>query len=125
MFCTCLLNHPITDNKVHVEYIVNTTKDALVNVVPAGAIFEGTLTRILQEMFDMSQSGAKAFTDDRNSIQNANLMKLALQYSKHFNGLIMNQPNDKAVSNNGLMNEGLTSTAMGVKAIRLLPRTLC
>ena len=113
-------NHPITDNKVHVEYIVNSSKDALVNVIPAGAISKGHAGKDLTEMFDMSQSGAKAFTDDRNSIQNANLMKLALQYSKHFNGLIMNQPNDKAVSNNGLMNEGLTSTAMGVKAIPAL-----
>lgn len=113
-------NHPITDNKVHVEYIVNSSKDGLVSVIPSGAISKGQAGKDLAEMFDMSQSGAKAFTDDRNSIQNANLMKLALQYNKHFNGLIMNQPNDKTLSDNGLMNEGLTSTSMGVKAIPAL-----
>ena len=52
----------------------------------------------------MSQSGAKAFTDDRNSIQKADVMKLALLYTKNFDGLVMNQPNDKTISSEGKMN---------------------
>lgn len=108
---------PMTDHKVQVEYIVNSTKDALVDIVPSGTISKQNKGEELTEMSDMSQSGAKAFTDDRNSIQNANLMKLALQYAQHFDGTIMNQPNDRTISNNGLMNEGVTSTMLGLKAI--------
>lgn len=113
-------NHPITDNKVHVEYIVNASKNALVDIVPAGAISKQHEGKDLTEMFDMSQSGAKAFTDDRRSVQNANLMKLALQYSQLFDSTIMNQPNDCAISNKGLMNEGVISTTLGLKAIPAL-----
>ena len=44
-------------------------------------------------------------------------MKLALLYSKDLDGLIMNYPNDKSIFNNGKMNEGITSTNMGVSGI--------
>ena len=43
-------------------------------------------------------------------------MKLAL-YSKDFDGLIMNYPNDKSIYNNGKMNEGIISTNLGLKGI--------
>ena len=44
-------------------------------------------------------------------------MKLALLYSKDFDGLIMNYPNDKSIYNNGKMNEGIISTNLGLKGI--------
>ena len=68
----------------------------------------------------MSKSGAKAFTDDRNSIQKADVMKLALLYTKNFDGLVMNQPNDKTISSEGKMNEGIASTKLGLKGIPAL-----
>ena len=40
-------------------------------------------------MYDMQQSGAIAFGDDKRSIANASLMKIAMLYTKNFDGLIM------------------------------------
>ena len=68
----------------------------------------------------MYESGVKVFTDDRNSIQKANVMKLALLYTKNFGGIVMNQPNDKSISGNGKMNESVISTKLGLKGIPAL-----
>lgn len=113
-------NHPSTDTKVQLDYINNKSKDTLVEVIPAGNITKENKGIELTEMYEMSQSGAKVFTDDRNSIQQANVMKLALLYSKNFDGILMNQPNDQLISANGKMNEGITSTALGLKGIPAL-----
>ena len=68
-------------------------------------------------MYDMTKEGAVAFTDDKNSIQKAGIMKLALEYNKNYNGLIINHPNDKSISQGGSMNEGPISTSLGLKGI--------
>ena len=113
-------NNPSTNSKVQVDYIRNATKGSVVEVLPAGNITVDHQGQQLTELYEMSQSGAKAFTDDRNSIQKADVMKLALLYTKNFDGLVMNQPNDKTISSEGKMNEGIASTKLGLKGIPAL-----
>ena len=117
-------NNPVTDTKSQVEYIQKMSADNVVNVHPAGSITKNLKGQELTEMFDMSKSGALAFTDDKNSIQHAGIMKLALLYTKNFGGIIMNQGNDKSISNGGHMNEGVTSTFLGLKGIPNLAEDL-
>ena len=113
-------NLPSTNNKVQVDYINNATKDGLVDVLPAGNVTVDNAGKDLTELFEMNQAGVKIFTDDRNSIQQADVMKLALLYTKNFKGTIMNQPNDKSISSEGKMNEGIASTQLGIKGIPTL-----
>jgi len=113
-------NNPSTNNKVQIEYIQNATKNQIVQVIPAGNVTVDNLGNNLTELYEMYESGVKVFTDDRNSIQKANVMKLALLYTKNFGGIVMNQPNDKSISGNGKMNEGVISTKLGLKGIPAL-----
>ena len=113
-------NNPSTNSKVQVDYIRNATKDSVVEDLPAGNVTVDHQGQQLTELYEMSKSGAKAFTDDRNSIQKADVMKLALLYTKNFDGLVMNQPNDKTISSEGKMNEGMASTKLGLKGIPAL-----
>ena len=113
-------NNPSTNNKVQVDYIRNATKVSVVEVLPAGNVTVNHQGQQLTELYEMSQYGAKAFTDDRNSIQKADIMKLALLYTKNFDGLVMNHPNDKTISSDGKMNEGIASTKLGLKGIPAL-----
>ena len=115
---------PTTDTKSQVEYIQKISSDNVVNVYPAGSITKDLKGYELSEMYDMSRSGALAFTDDKNSIQHAGVMKLALLYAKNFGGIIMNQPNDKSISKDGQMNEGVISTVLGLKGIPSLAEEL-
>ncbi len=65
-------------------------------------------------MYDMRASGAIAFSDGINSVQSAGLLLKALQYIKAFQGIIIQIPDDKSINPHGLMNEGITSTQLGL-----------
>jgi len=108
---------PVVDSKSGVEYIINKTKDNIVTVYPTGALSHNCEGKEIAEMYDMHQAGAIAFTDNKQSVSNSSLLNRALLYSRGFNGLIMNFPNDKNLFNNGKINEGIVSTKIGLKGI--------
>ncbi len=116
--------HPPIDNKAGIDYIQSKTKKFLVDVFPFGTVSKGGSGKELSEMFDMHQAGALAFTDDKKSIQNANLLKIALQYAMGFNGLIINFPNDRTISRNGVVNEGKEGAETGLRGIPALAEEL-
>ena len=108
---------PHLDNSTMIEYIINYTKDDIVNVYPAGNLTKLQEGKNIVEMHDMINSGCLAFTDDKKSIQNNELMKIALLYLRDTNKIIMHYPNDLSLQNHGVMNEGNISTMLGLKGI--------
>lgn len=105
---------PSIDNKSQVEYIVQKSRSLPVNVIPIGAITKNTEGKELAEMYDMRNSGALAFSDGFNSVQSSGIMVKALQYMKPFEGTIIQIPDDKSLAPDGLMNEGIMSTRLGL-----------
>ncbi len=105
---------PVIHDKAGVEYIKQKSKNLSVNIHPIGAITKNTAGKELAEMYDMKASGAIAFSDGLNSLQEAGLLVKALQYVKSFNGTIIQLPDDKTINPQGLMNEGIISTQMGL-----------
>lgn len=105
---------PAVDQKSVVEYIVQKAKHLPVTVHPLGSITRNAEGKELAEMYDMKLSGAVAFSDGKNSLQSAGILVKALQYVKSFDGVLIQVPDDKTISPNGLMNEGITSTQMGL-----------
>ena len=95
---------PAIDNKSHVEFINNNTKGNIVDVHTSGSITKNIEGNDLVEMHDMNSANCRTFTDEKRSVNRNEVMKLALLYSKDFDGLIMNYPNDKSIFNNGKMN---------------------
>jgi len=114
--CMPSTNPPI-HTKSEVEYVKNKTRGSLVDVHPVGAISHQLQGKELTEMADMIQSGAVAFSDDKNSISNSGLLMRALLYVNSFNGLIINYSEDENISLNGHMNEGETSTSLGLNGM--------
>lgn len=115
---------PPIQSKSEVEYLINKTQGSLVDIYPAGALSQQMEGNDLSEMFDMSQSGAVAFTDDKKPVMNSGLMLRALLYARKFNGLVMSFANDKNISGKGVMNEGINSTLLGLKGIPALAEEL-
>ncbi|MDZ4752455.1 MAG: dihydroorotase [Flavobacteriales bacterium] len=107
---------PVTDQKGSVEYLVRRNPMNGVQLLVAGCLSEGLLGKQLAELFDMSQSGAIAFTDDKNDV-GTELMLRALEYSKNFNGLLISFPHDRGVNPNGIIHEGVTSVSMGLRGL--------
>ena len=108
---------PPIHTKSEVEYIKNKTTHSIVDVYPIGALSYNLDGKDLSEMYDMHLSGAVAFSDDKKSIANPGLLCRALLYSKNFNGLIISFADDKDISLDGKMNEGIVSTSIGLKGM--------
>ena len=108
---------PVIQTKAQVEYVLQKSNSLPVTVYPVGAVSKNIEGKDLAEMYDMFKSGAIAFSDGLQPLQNSGLLLKALQYIKAFNGIIIQQPIDKSIGTYGLMNEGIISTRMGLQAI--------
>jgi dihydroorotase len=108
---------PIISNKAQVEYIVQRTKSLPVQIIPLGAVTKNAEGKELGEMYDMHESGAIAFTDGLNPIQVPGVLLKALQYVKTFNGVVIQIPVDDSIAKHGLMNEGISSTRLGLPGV--------
>lgn len=116
--------NPTTDTKGGIEYIINKTKNNIVTAYPAGALSVKCEGNEMAEMYDMHSAGAVAFTDNKKSVNNPGLLTRAMLYNQSFNGLVMDFPNDKHLFNNGQINEGITSTRLGLKGIPAIAEEL-
>jgi dihydroorotase len=115
--CATANNHPITQTKSQVEYIINHAKNTLVNILPIGAITENFDGKSPTEMLDMHYAGAVAFSDVPHSVKDSGVLLRALQYVQPFDGLIITLPFDKTLVADGQVNESETSVKMGMKGI--------
>jgi dihydroorotase len=109
--------NPVIQSKSQVEYIVQQSKTLPIQVYPLGAITKNIEGKDLAEMYDMQNSGAIAFSDGLQPIQTPGLLLKALQYVKAFDGTVIQMPIDKSIGANGLMNEGIVSTQLGLPGI--------
>lgn len=107
--------NPVLDNKSAIEFIKKSSENSLVKIYPIGNVTKCAKGDELAELYDMHNSGALAFGDYKQTITNVNLMKIALLYAQNFDGLILNFPQEKALSS-GYANEGENSTKLGLKA---------
>ena len=115
---------PPVHSKAEIEYLLNRSRNNLVDVYPLGAISHKREGKDLAEMYDMYRSGAIAFTDGNRPVQDAGLMERALLYAQGFGGLVFSYPEDTAIAGNAKVNEGVISTLLGMKGIPPLAEEL-
>lgn len=110
--------NPVIDNTIVVEYILSkANKVSLVNVIPVGAISKGREGKMLSPMYSLYNSGVRLFSDDGKSVHDADLMRMALQYSKIVNVPISVHENCTELSGKGVMREGFLSSKMGLAGV--------
>ncbi len=112
--------NPVIDSKADVEYLISKANNSAINLYPIAALTQGSKGVEMAELFDMQQSGAIAFGDYNKSIENDKLMKIALLYAQNFNGLVLSFPKNNAIAGEGIANEGINSTKLGLKGIPAL-----
>ncbi len=116
--------HPPRHDKSGVRYLQERSKGLAVHLLPLGAVSQDTAGKDITEMIDMKMAGAVAFTDGLHSISDAGLMLRALQYAKHFEGTIINQPLHPKLSQGAQMHEGYLSTQLGMLGFPTMSETL-
>jgi dihydroorotase len=108
---------PIIDNQSQVNFVKNKANGFATQLFPIGALTKESEGKDMAELYDMKNSGAIAFGDYTKSLDNANLLKIALQYVQDFDGLVIAFAQDDKIKGNGVANEGVVSTRLGLKGI--------
>lgn len=116
--------NPIPDSSSDIVFLKNGAKSEVVNLYPLGALTVKGEGKHLAELYDMKNSGAVGFYDFKHSVEDANLLKIALQYAQNFDGLVYSFPLDTKIAGKGVVNEGEVSTKMGLKGIPALAEEL-
>lgn len=116
--------NPVIDSNSNITFLNSKANNNAVSLLPIGALTVGSKGEDLAELFDMNTAGAVAFYDYKKPISNPNLMKIALQYASNFDGLVCSFPQENKISGNGVMNENITSTRLGLKGIPALAEEL-
>lgn len=119
-FTTVAMNphtNPVIDSNSDIVFVNSKASNNAVTLLPIGALTESSKGEHLAELYDMHSAGAVAFYDYKKPISNPNLMKIALQYASNFDGLICSFPQENKIAGNGVVNEHITSTRLGLKGI--------
>ena len=106
---------PILDSKADISYIKSKTQNSVVSVHPLGALSKKSQSEELADLKEMYDVGCIGFNDFKKAIKNPNLLKTALQYVQHFDGLILSFPIEDSISKNAQVHEGEVSTKYGIK----------
>lgn len=116
--------YPLPDSSGAIIFLKNAAKGKPTKLHPLGTLTMQGEGNDLAELYDMQNSGAVGFYDFKKSISNSNLLKIALQYSQDFNGLVYSFPMDEKIMSKGIVNEGISSTRAGLKGIPALAEEL-
>lgn len=110
-------SNPIIDNQSQIHFVKQKANNSATELFPIGALTKNSDGIELAELFDMKNAGAIAFGDYNKSIDNANLLKVALQYTQDFDGLVIAFSQDNNIKGKGIVNEGISATQLGLKGI--------
>jgi dihydroorotase len=118
---TSLLMQPITepvhDNAFMTDFIGRRAKEnSAVRIIPMGALTGGREGKRLAEIGSMAAAGARA-VGDTVPVENTYLMRKALEYARAFSMPVFSFPEDRALSGQGVMNEGWNSNRLGLRGI--------
>lgn len=114
---------PVIDRKADVEFLIKRSMYNAVSIYPIGALSKKREGKELSESFDMSNSGAIAFGDDK-SIENEKLMEVSLLYNKTVGKPVLSFPDTASITHGGQMNEGESAINLGLKGIPALSEEL-
>jgi len=105
---------PPLDSPESIRFIIEKAEECPVHIHPIGAVTKGQKGQELTEVQGIISEGAVALSDDGLPISDAQVMRLALEYTSMFDKPVINHAEDECLRNNGLMNEGEISTRLGL-----------
>ena len=109
---------PVIDDIALVEFVLKTARDkADVHVHPAGALTRGLKGEEMTEFGLLQEAGAVCFTNGRHPIHDTQVLRRAMTYAREFDAVIALETRDRYLGANGVMNEGLFASWLGLSGI--------
>lgn len=109
---------PVVDDAALVDFLIRRARaTSKVNVLPAGAITKGLTGQEMTEFGLLKEAGAVCLTDGRHSIQSSSLLRTVMSYAANYGMTVIHHVSDRSLTGDGVMNEGLFATILGLKGI--------
>lgn len=113
--CAMPNTEPPSDTGAAIRFVRERAQaEGVVRVHPVGSITKGRSGESLAETGDMVSEGAVAFSDDGDSVVDAGLMRIAMDYIKRFDVPVIAHCEDPTLVTGGVVNEGVVSTRLGL-----------
>ena len=108
---------PAIDTAGVVRQVLEAGARSCCDVRVAGAITVGRAGEQLAPMAEMAALGVRIFTDDGRGVQDARLMRRALEYASALGVVLAQHCEDEALASGGHMHEGEWSSRLGIPGI--------
>jgi len=117
----CMPNtDPAIDNAAVVEFIHKKSLEVtprLVDVYSVAAVTKGRQGKELAPMGELALAGAVGFSDDGAPVENAEIMRRALEYSSMVRRPVIQHAEVSSLTKGGAVNEGVVATRIGMPGI--------
>ncbi len=108
---------PPCDDPDIIRYIKDKAKDTGVEVYPVGCITGGMKGNGLCDYEALKEAGCICISDDGRPVENAEMMRKALELSNENGLLVASHCEDLSIINKGIMNKGEISEKLGVRGM--------
>jgi len=110
--------NPIVDNVSIVDFLKRRGRDkSKIHIFPSASLTKNTEGNNMTEFGLLQRKGIIGFTDGYKTIQNTRLMSKIIRSAFDLNCLIMQHAEDKELSKDGMINDGIISTKLGLQGI--------
>jgi dihydroorotase len=105
---------PATDSGAAVRHVLELGRGASADVAVAGAITLGRAGERVAPLAEMAALGVRLFTDDGSGVQDAVVMRQALETARPLGVILAEHCQDNAIAAGGQMHEGTWSRRLGI-----------
>ena len=110
--------HPVIDNVSIVDFLKRRGRDkSKINIYPAASITKNLEGQTMTEFGLLKKKGIIGFTDGTKTIQNTRLMSRIMKSAYDLDCLIMQHAEDLNLSEDGMINDGIIATKLGLQGI--------
>tara|TARA_Y100000590_G_scaffold138232_1_gene158279 strand:- start:707 stop:1993 length:1287 start_codon:yes stop_codon:yes gene_type:complete len=110
--------NPIIDNVSMVDFLKRRGRDkSKINIYPTASLTKNLEGTNMTEFGLLQKKGIIGFTDGSKTIQNTRLMSRIMNSANDLNSLIIQHAEDSLLAENGMMNDGIISTKLGLQGI--------
>ena len=122
--CTLPNTYPVIDNLESLESLFKKSQNLDIDIYPIGSITNNLDGTELSEIGLMAKEGIVAISDAHKSIDNAQVMRNALEYAKMFNLPVISHAENISLANEGIANESEFSTQKGLPSNPFISETI-
>jgi len=109
---------PVIDNVSIVDFLKRRGRDkSKINIFPSASLTINAEGKNMTEFGLLQNKGIIAFTDGTKTVQNTRIMSRIMNSARDLNSLILQHAEDYELSQNGMINDGIIATKLGLQGI--------